>query len=99
MDNVYLRSCKTATDKEYEVAFMASSVIGVTSILYIEFIKANMVDIVTVFSNPEETSYIRGFVNGEQQRAYRGYTHLIEANIQADTGNLRIALTAQVDVM
>jgi hypothetical protein len=39
-------SCKTATGKEYEIRFMGSSVIGVTSILYIEFIGSTMMEIV-----------------------------------------------------
>lgn len=93
------RSIKTATDKEYEIQFMGATVIGITSILYIEFIGKTMMQIVPVFSNPDETSYLRGFIGGELHKEFRGYTNLVEAIIVADTGNLRIALTVPIEML
>jgi hypothetical protein len=92
-------SCKTATGKEYEIRFMGSSVIGVTSILYIEFIGSSMMEIVPVFSNASETSLIQGLVEEEVQKEYRGYTNLIEAIVLAESQNIRIALTVPIDVL
>jgi hypothetical protein len=92
-------SCKTATGKEYEIRFMGSSVIGVTSILYIEFIGSSMMEFVPVFSNASETSLIQGLVEEEVQKEYRGYTNLIEAIVLAESQNIRIALTVPIDVL
>ena len=92
-------SCKTATGKEFEIRFMGATVIGVTSVLYIEFVKASMTEIVSIFSNQRETKLIQGLAEGEVQKEYRGYTNLIEAIILAESNNLRIALTVPVDVL
>ena len=51
-------SVKTATGKEFEVRFAGSTVIGVTSVLYIEFIGKTMMDLIPVFSDPNETTVI-----------------------------------------
>ena len=93
------KSIKTATGKEYEIRFAGATVIGVTSVLYIEFIGYSMVDIVKVFSNVDETSHIDGFVTGELVKQWDGYTNLIEAIVLADSGNIRIALTAPIDAL
>ena len=92
-------SCKTATGKEYEIRFMGSSVIGVTSILYIEFIGSSMMEIVPVFSDPNETASIYGYVDDELQKTFEGYTNLIEAIVLAESQNIRIALTVPIDVL
>ena len=94
---MYEYSCKTATGKEFEVRFIGATVIGVTSVLYIEFIGETMMGIVPVFSNPSETNYIQGLESGEVQKEYRGYVNLIESVVLAETGNIRIALTVPID--
>lgn len=93
------KSIKTATGKEYEIRFAGATVIGVTSVLYIEFIGYSMVDIVKVLSDVDETSHIEGFVAGELVKEWNGYTNLIEAIVLADSGNIRIALTAPIDAL
>lgn len=95
----YELSCKTATGKEFEVRFMGATVIGVTSILYIEFIGYSMMDIVPIFTDETETNYIQGLVGGEISKGYRGYIKLIEAIVLADSDNIRIALTVPMDVL
>ena len=95
----YELSCKTATGKEFEVRFMGATVIGVTSVLYIEFIGYSMMDIVPIFTDEAETNYIQGLVDGEISREYRGYIKLIEAIVLADSDNIRIALTVPMDVL
>ena len=90
-------SCKTATEKEYEVRFMGATTIGVTSVLYIEIIGHSIAELVPVFVNPQETSYLRGLVAGEVQKEFHNYINLIEAICLAETGNVRIALTAPID--
>lgn len=96
---MYELSCKTASGKEFEIRFMGGTVIGTTSILYIEFIGKTMMDIVPIFSNPAETSYIQGLIEGKVNKEYKGYTNLIESIIIAESGNLRIALTAPIDAI
>ena len=90
---------RTATGKTYGIVFCGATVIGVTSVLYIEFAGYNMMQIVPVFSNKEETSYMEGLVLGKVEKKYKGYTNLIEAILVAETGNLRIALTVPMDVL
>lgn len=92
-------SVKTATGKEFEVRFAASTTAGITQLLYIEFIGSSMMDIVSVFSNPDETNYIEGFAEGELNKQWKNYTNLIEAIVLAESGNVRIALAAPVDVL
>lgn len=92
-------SVKTATGKEFEVRFAASTTAGITQLLYIEFIGSSMMDIVSVFSNIDETSHIEGFAEGELNKQWNGYTNLIEAIVLAESGNVRIALAAPVDVL
>lgn len=93
------RSIKTSTGKEFEIRFCGATVIGVTSVLYIEFIGKNMMEIVPVFSNFAETNYMQGLVLGEVKKEYRGYTNLIEAIVLAESGNIRIALTVPMEVL
>ena len=95
----YELSCKTATGKEFEVRFMGATVIGVTSVLYIEFIGYSMMDIVPIFTDETETNYIQGLGGGEISKEYRGYIKLIEAIVLADSDNIRIALTVPMDVL
>lgn len=95
----YELSCKTATGKEFEVRFMGATVIGVTSVLYIEFIGYSMMDIVPIFTDETETNYIQGLVDGEVSKKFVGYTNLIEAIVLAESGNIRIALTVPMDVL
>lgn len=90
-------SVKTATGKEFNIRFMGATVIGVTSVLYIEFIGYSMMEIVPVFSNPNETSFLQGLIDGRVEREFNGYTNLIEAIVLAETQNLRIALSVPVD--
>lgn len=95
--DTYELSCKTATEKEYEIRFMGATVVGVTSVLYIEIIGHTIAELVPIFANPDETNYIRGLVEGEVKREFRGYINLIEAIMLAETGNVRIALTVPID--
>jgi len=92
-------SCKTATGKEFEIRFMGSTVIGVTSVLYIEFIGKTMMEIVPIFSDVNETIYIQGLIEEEVDKEYRNYTNLIEAIVLADSNNIRIALTVPIEVL
>lgn len=92
-------SVKTATGKEFEVRFAGSTVIGVTSVLYIEFIGKTMMDLIPVFSDPNETTVIYGYVEDELQKTFEGYTNLIEAIVLAESQNIRIALTAPIDAL
>lgn len=92
-------SVKTATGKEFKIRFMGSTVIGITSVLYIEFIGYSMMDLVPVFSDQNETSFLQGVIDGEVEREFKGYTNLIEAIILAETQNLRIALTVPIDTI
>ncbi len=92
-------SIKTATGKEFEVRFAGATVIGVTSVLYIEFIGKTIMDLVPIFSDPNETAVIQGFVEDELQKTFEGYTNLIEAIVLADSQNVRIALTVPMDVL
>ena len=96
---MYEQSVKTATGKEFNVRFCAATTVGVTPVLYIEFIGYSMMDIVPVFADKNETRYMEGLVEGEVVKQYQNYTHLIESNILADNGNLRIALVAPVEVL
>lgn len=93
------KSIKTATGKEYEIRFAGTTVIGVTSVLYIEFIGYSMMDIVPVFSDTDETDHIEGFIDDELSKQWNGYTNLIEVIVLAESGNIRIALTAPIDVL
>jgi len=89
----------TATGKEYEVRFAGSTVIGVTSVLYIEFIGKSMMELVPVFSDPNETAVIQGFVDGDLQKTFEGYTNLIEAIVLAESQNVRIALSVPIEAL
>lgn len=93
------KSIKTATGKEYEIRFAGTTVIGVTSVLYIEFIGYSMMDIVPVFSDTDETDHIEGLIDGELSKQWNGYTNLIEVIVLAESGNIRIALTVPIDVL
>lgn len=93
------KSIKTATGKEYEIRFAGTTVIGVTSVLYIEFIGYSMMDIVPVFSDTVETDHIEGLIDGELSKQWNGYTNLIEVIVLAESGNIRIALTVPIDVL
>ena len=92
-------SIKTATGKEYEVRFAGATTIGVAQVLYVELVGLSMIDVVTVFSDPSETNYIQGLIEGEVKKEYRGYVNLIEAIVLADSNNIRIALTVPMDVL
>ena len=96
MDNIIVR---TKTGKEFNIRFMGATVIGVTSVLYIEFVGYSMMEIVPVFSDQNETSFLQGVIDGEVEREFKGYTTLIEAIILAETQNLRIALTVPIDTI
>ena len=93
------KSIKTATGKEFEIRFAGTTVIGVTSVLYIEFIGYSIMDIVPVFSDTDETDHIEGFIDGELSKQWNGYTNLIEVIVLAESGNIRIALTVPIDVL
>lgn len=90
-------SVKTATGREFEVHFAASTTAGIMQLLYIEFIGYSMMEIVSVFADSEETSHIEGFVGGEFNKSWDGYTNLIEALVLAESGNIRIALTVPIE--
>lgn len=96
MDNIIVR---TKTGKEFNIRFMGATVIGVTSVLYVEFVGYSMMEIVPVFSDQNETSFLQGVIDGEVEREFKGYTNLIEAIILAETQNLRIALTVPIDTI
>ena len=96
---MYELSVKIATGKEFEIRFMGATTIGITSVLYIEIIGKTMMEVVPVFSNSIETIYLRGLVEGKVEKEFRNYTNLIEAIVLADNGNIRIALTADVDYL
>ena len=99
MEQDYPLSCKTATGKEFEVRFMGATVIGVTSVLYIEVVGKTMMDLVPVFFDPNETAVIQGFVDGELQKTFEGYTNLIEAIVLAESQNVRVALTVPIEAL
>lgn len=92
-------SCLTATGKEFEIRFMGSTVIGVTSVLYIEIIGHSLVELVPVFADPDETETIQGLIKGEVSKTFSGYTNLIEAIVLAESQNIRIALTVPMDTL
>lgn len=92
-------SIKTATGKEYEVRFAGATTIGVTQVLYVELVGLSMIDVVTVFSDPLETNFIQGLIEGEVKKEYRGYVNLIEAIVLADSNSIRIALTVPIDAL
>ena len=94
MDEMYV---KTMTGKKYKIRFMGATVIGTTAVLYIELIGYTMMDVVSVFSDSHETSFLEAYVDDEPAKQFRGYTQMIEAIVLADSGNLRIALTAPMD--
>lgn len=94
MDNIIIR---TKAGKEFNIRFMGATVIGITSVLYVEFVGYSMMEIVSVFSDPNETAFLQGVVDGKVEREFKGYTTLIEAIVLAETQNLRIALTVPVD--
>lgn len=96
---MYEMSCMTATGKEFEVRFMGATVIGVTSVLYIEIVGRNLVELVQVFADPTETDHIQGLIDGEVSKEFDGYTNLIEAIVLAETQNIRIALTVPMDML
>jgi len=96
---MYEKSCKTASGKEYEVRFMGSTVVGVTSVLYIEIIGHTLVELVPVFADPDETETIEGLIDGEVSKTFTGYTNLIEAIVLAESQNIRIALTVPMDTL
>lgn len=96
---MFEQAIKTATGKLFQTRFCAATTVGVTSVLYIEFIGYGMMDIVPVFSNKNETCYMEALIEDEVVKQYKNYTHLIESNILADNGNLRIALVAPVEVV
>lgn len=89
----------TATGKEFEVRFAAATTAGVMQLLYIEFVGYSMMEIVSVFSDADETCNIDGLVAGEVSKKFVGYTNLIEAIVLAESGNIRIALTVPMDVL
>lgn len=94
MEEMYV---KTVTGKKFNIRFMGSTMIGTTSVLYIELIGSSLMDVVTAFSNSRETSFLEGYVNDEPAKQFKGYTQLIEAIVLADSGNIRVALTAPMD--
>ena len=96
MDEMYV---KTMTGKKYKIRFMGATVIGTTAVLYIEFVGYNMMSIVPVFSDSRETSFLEAYVDGEPAKQFKWYTQMIEAIVLADSGNLRIALTAPMDAL
>ena len=96
---MYEKSCKTKSGKEYEIRFMGATVVGVTSVLYIEIIGHSLIELVSVFANPEETEIIQGLLDGEVSKTFRGYTNLIEAIVLAESQNVRIALTVPIDAL
>lgn len=90
---------KTATGKQFQIRFMGATSIGVTSVLYIEIMGSSMTNIIPVFTDKNETFVLEGIVDGEPVKQFKGYTNLIEAIVLADSGNIRIALTAAVDAI
>ena len=96
MDEMHV---KTMTGKKYTIRFMGATVIGTTAVLYIEFIGSTMMDIIPIFSDPKETAFLEGYMNDEPVKQFKGYTQMIEAIMLADSGNLRIALTAPMDAL
>lgn len=90
-------SVKTFTGKEFEIRFMGATVVGVTSVLYIEFIGYGMMDLVPIFADKHETQMIYGLEKGEVKKEYKDYVNLIETIVLAESGNIRIALTANMD--
>ena len=94
---MYESSVRTATGKEFPIRFIGGTTVGVTSVLYIEIIGHSMGEIVPVFSNPSETNFIQGLMEGEVVKEYANYTNLIEVIVLAETSNVRIALTSPID--
>lgn len=96
---MYEMSCMTATGKEFEVRFMGATVVGVTSVLYIEIVGHDLVELVPVFADPDETETIKGLIKGKVSKTFTGYTELIEAIVLAESKNIRIALTVPMDTL
>ncbi len=92
-------SIKTATGKEFQVRFAGATSAGVTQVLYLEIIGLKLIELVPIFADPEETKHIQGLIDGEVSKEFKGYTNLIEAIVLAESGNVRIALAAPVDVL
>ena len=88
---------RTNTGKEYPIRFMSGTIVGITSVLYIEVIGSTIKELANVFSEAEETCVIYGVEDGVVKKEYRGYTTLIETIVLADTGNIRIALIVPND--
>ena len=96
---MFEQAIKTATGKLFQIRFCAATTVGITPVLYIEFIGYQMMDIVPVFADKNETRYMEAMLEGEVVKQYQNYTNLIESNILADNGNLRIALVVPVEVV
>lgn len=96
---MYERSVKTKSGKEFEVSHAVATSIGLQGMLYIEFVGYEMMDIVPVFSNEDETKVISSFADGEKSREFIGYTKLSEAFFVPENGNLRIRLDYPLEVV
>lgn len=91
-----MRTIKTPTGNVYEIRFCGKINQGEKSVLFIEFMHEEFLDIVNRFAKPEETSVIYSYVDGEPQYTFIGYTNLTEA-ITLEGGNIKIRLETSVD--
>lgn len=89
----YENSCKTSSGKEFEVRYMMAGVIGFTNVLNIEIVGKTIMEVATIFANPLETDKIVEFIEGNEEKVYNHYTHLINIGVLADSGNITVSLT------
>jgi len=97
--NDYARSLKTATGKEYEISYMASTILGITNLLYIEIIGETIMDLVQVFADNNETNHLYKMIDGQIDKEYLGYTELKGAVVLPDNEGIRITLSIPVEIL
>lgn len=91
-----MRTIKTSTGNVYEIRFCGKINQGERSVLFIEFMHEEFLEIVSRFTDQAETSVIYSYVDGEPEYTFIGYTNLTEA-IVLEGGNIRIRLETSVD--
>ena len=92
-------SVKTASGKEFLVDHSVSGVFGYVPTLYIEFIGYTMKQIFDVFSDTDEIQTIYGYVMGQLNKTYEGYTKFAEIFMVPDTeDHIRIRLEQGVQL-
>ena len=92
-------SVQTKSGKMFNVDHCVATNIGYRRVLYIEFMGYSMVEIFGVFSDPNETQIIHGFVGEQDSKEYVGYTKLAEIFIvPEDDTHVRIRLEQEDEI-